>query len=269
MRIKCDYCGEYISDTDKTCGFCGAPNDHLVRSADGIPKTIEELKSFCAEKNLPLEKMRFFIGKDYKEPRAFGIYKDESGNFVVYKNKADGTRAVRYRGTDEAYAVNEIYQKMKSEIQIRKKAGTSSSNGVNYNKNHRIFRKSDILTSVIFLLVMTVIIITKAIVPDDPDRGYYRYDNSYYYYQNDNWYLYGSDGWNLVRSIDDELEDNYSDYFESTYYDSDYGTEDFEDTEYYYVAETDEDDWNDDWDDDDWDFGGDWDAGDTDWNTDW
>lgn len=268
MRIKCDYCGEYIEDTDKFCGVCGAPNDHLMRSADGIPKTIEELKRFCDEKKLPLEKMRFFIGQDFKEPRAFGIYKDENGNFIVYKNKADGTRAVRYRGTDEAYAVNEIYQKMKSEIQIRKKANSPQQPSSNNNRKYQSPRKNT-LGIVIFFIVMAVIIISEAISPDDPDRGYYRYKDSYYYYQNDNWYLYGSDGWDLVRSIDDELEDNYSDYFESTYYDSDYGTEDFEDTEYYYEAETDEDDWNDDWDDDDWDFGGDWDAGDTDWNTDW
>ena len=36
--------------------------------------------------------------------------------FIVYKNKADGTRAVRYKGTDEAYAVNELYLKLKDEI---------------------------------------------------------------------------------------------------------------------------------------------------------
>ena len=57
----------------------------------------------------------FFIGIDYRQPRAFGIY--QAGNeFIVYKNKADGTRAVRYQGTDEAYAVNELYLKLKDEI---------------------------------------------------------------------------------------------------------------------------------------------------------
>lgn len=55
---------------------------------------------------------------DFRQPKAFGIYKDSDGNFVVYKNKGDGTRAERYRGKDEAYAVNEIYQKLRSEIQI-------------------------------------------------------------------------------------------------------------------------------------------------------
>ena len=91
-----------------------------MRSADGVPKTIEELKAFAKAKNLPLEEMRFFIGVDYKEPKGFGIYEDQDGNFIVYKNKGDGTRAERYRGKDEAYAVNEIYQKMKTEVQIRR-----------------------------------------------------------------------------------------------------------------------------------------------------
>lgn len=58
--------------------------------------------------------MRFYIGEDFKEPKAFGVFKDTDGNFVVYKNKADGSRAIRYRGPDETHAVNEIYQKMRS-----------------------------------------------------------------------------------------------------------------------------------------------------------
>ena len=116
MRVRCDYCGNYIEDTDKNCPHCGAPNDRMQRSGTKVPKTIEELKAFCAAHHLPLEQMRFFLGEDYRGPRAFGVYKDGEGNFVVYKNKSDGSRAIRYRGTDEAYAVNELYQKMKSEI---------------------------------------------------------------------------------------------------------------------------------------------------------
>ena len=61
--------------------------------------------------------MHVHIGEDYKEPKAFGIYRDAaSGHFVVYKNKADGQRAVRYEGMDEAYAVNELYQKIRSMV---------------------------------------------------------------------------------------------------------------------------------------------------------
>lgn len=64
------------------------------------PKTIEELKQWYVVHNLPDETItRFFIGKNYQEPKAFGIYQElVTGDFVVYKNKADETRAVRYQG---------------------------------------------------------------------------------------------------------------------------------------------------------------------------
>lgn len=127
MKITCDYCGNFISDTDELCPFCGAPNAHLVRSASGVPKTIEELRAFAESHNLPLDKMRVFIGEDYKSPKAFGIFKKPNGDFVVYKNKADGSRAVRYEGKDEAYAVNELYQKMKSEISLQHTAHPKST----------------------------------------------------------------------------------------------------------------------------------------------
>ena len=45
MKLKCNYCGSFIKDTDEKCPNCGAVNEHLMRSADGIPKTIEELKA--------------------------------------------------------------------------------------------------------------------------------------------------------------------------------------------------------------------------------
>ena len=82
--------------------------------SDMRPKTIEELKQYCMDRGMPLERMRFFIGEDCREPRAFGIYRD-GDRFVVYKNKANGSRAVRYHGPDEAYAVNELYQKLLDE----------------------------------------------------------------------------------------------------------------------------------------------------------
>lgn len=76
---------------------------------------------------------RFFIGEDYKEPKAFGIYQD-GNRFIVYKNKADGSRAIRYDGLDEAYAVNEIYLKLKEEIanqKARNRHSNKSNNDIN------------------------------------------------------------------------------------------------------------------------------------------
>ena len=88
MRVRCDYGGNYIEDTDKNCPHCGAPNDRMQRSGTKVPKTIEELKAFCAAHHLPLEQMRFFLGEDYRGPRAFGVYKDGEGNFVLSDDAA-------------------------------------------------------------------------------------------------------------------------------------------------------------------------------------
>ena len=88
----------------------------------GTPKTIEELQAWYEARNLPPSDVtRFFIGVNYKGPKAFGIYK-EGNDFIVYKNKADGQRAVRYKGSDEAYAVNELYLRLKEEILNQKKS---------------------------------------------------------------------------------------------------------------------------------------------------
>ena len=116
-KVKCEFCGNFIQDTDPECPVCGAVNENHQRIAKKTPKTIEELRSWYKARNLPPEDVtRFFIGKDVREPKAFGIYQTTSGNFVVYKNKANGQRAVRYEGTDEAYAVNELYLRLKEEI---------------------------------------------------------------------------------------------------------------------------------------------------------
>lgn len=116
MQVKCDFCGSFMEDSEYSCPNCGATNAHLTRTAPQTPKTIEELKAWYEERHLPpYETTRFFIGIDYKEPKAFGVYKDGL-SYIVYKNKEDGTRAIRYSGNDEAYAVNELYLRLKEEI---------------------------------------------------------------------------------------------------------------------------------------------------------
>ena len=76
---KCYHCGEPLSKKDKVCPRCGADV-----TTPQIPKTIYELRWFCARHNMPLAQMRFFLGEDYREPRAFGIYQDDDGDFIVY-----------------------------------------------------------------------------------------------------------------------------------------------------------------------------------------
>lgn len=119
---KCPYCGGTVRSNEKTCPSCGSLNPHYVLDTQRIirdPKTVEELKEYCAERDMPLLRMRFFIGEDTSEPRAFGIYTDAAGNTVVYKNKGDGSRAVRYSGPDEAYGVKQLFTKLLEECRSR------------------------------------------------------------------------------------------------------------------------------------------------------
>ena len=119
---KCSFCGGTVRSDERTCPQCGGQNQNYVPDPPRKilqPKTIEELKEYCAERGMPLLRMRFFIGEDFREARAFGIYKAGENRFVVYKNKSDGSRAVRYDGPDEAYAVRELFEKLLSECHNR------------------------------------------------------------------------------------------------------------------------------------------------------
>ena len=262
MDLRCPHCGEPVKPGMKICPRCEA---ELTPPKSRKPQTINELYQYCMLKNIPLEKLRFFIGEDYREPKAFGIYRKDNGDFVVYKNKADGTRAVRYEGPDEAFAVNEIYQKLLSEAELRreKKQGgptRSRSRGAG----------CAILGILITVLISAVIAFAVLMFArSGPSRGYYYYNDDYYYYQNDSWYEY-DDGWYPVYA-DDTLEEDYAEYWVEDDYDDAYGVAPFSDSEYYQAydeSDWDDDDWDDwdDWDDDDWD---DWDTDDTDWDSDW
>lgn len=126
-KVKCRYCTAMINDNDEKCPNCGAPNLSFSRFTTDKerPRTIEEFRSWYEKKGLPpFENTRFFIGVDYKAPKAYGICKSGS-DYVVYKNLADGQRVIRYKGTDEEYAVNELYLRLRDEIinQKRKQNG--------------------------------------------------------------------------------------------------------------------------------------------------
>ena len=285
MKTFCDYCGSVIDDSIEQCPNCGAVNVHIQRSGNQVPKTIEELQAFAQAQGIPLEKMRFFIGIDYKEPRAFGIYKEPStGNCVVYKNKADGSRAIRYRGTDEAYAVNEIYQKMKAELLERKQADLNrgkttnsyqpkpASNGGRRKGRNGIMWGILITIVAMFGLAMIVMAISDY---KSPNRGYYDYYGTPYYYSGGAWYTPDEDGgWAHADNAPDKLKENYNDYFEAKDY-SDLDADYADDIEEYqteaYSYDDDDDSWNDsNWDDDDWDYDyDDYDYYDSDWDSDW
>ncbi len=118
---RCPSCGGIVPSDARSCPNCGASNSYFIADASKhvlIPHTIEELKSYCEQQKIPLERMRFFVGKNYLQPKAYGIYRD-GDRFIVYKNKSDGTRAIRYDGPDEAHAVSELFYKLTYECRVR------------------------------------------------------------------------------------------------------------------------------------------------------
>lgn len=283
MPDKCEYCGRPLDSSKQFCESCNAPNpsykpESTNTAQGGAPATIEELKLYCSMKNLPLEKMRFFIGEDYRGAKAFGIFKGADGEFVVYKNKADGTRAVRYKGPDEYKAVSEIYNKLNSEMELRRGSGVSSgltpvaksTGGFVQNKKSLYNQKTNAQKlSGAFWTLITIGVIGGGIISSMlvPNRGYYDYNGRDYYYQNSTWYVYDTaySIWEEIPYIDAELESNYGSYYISEDYESGSDYSDFANSGFYDDYDYDD---NSDW-DDDWDDWSDWDSDMTDWDSDW
>ena len=270
MKVYCDYCGNHIEATAEECPHCGAVNTHFARTASDTPQTIDELKAYCEANNLPLERMHVHLGEDYKAPKAFGIYKDQgTGHFVVYKNKANGQRAVRYEGTDEAYAVNEIYLKIKDLVMDARQA--TSGNYRSSSRPQQTKSKGSNLVSVI--LTISIIIIIMAVIINGLGRsifgkknGYYEIDGDTYYRHGNYWYAYDADdnSWDSTSNMDSYVED---DSFLGRNYDDDYDAEEFPREEFSGDWATNDDwsgdndnSWDDSYDSYDYDSGGDWDS---------
>ena len=271
MKIKCDYCGTIYEDTESRCPACGGTTSFSHNEADNAPRSIEELKDWYRAHNLPPEEVtRFFIGKDIEEARAFGIYQDDAGEFVVYKNKADGSRAIRYQGGDEQYAVNELYLKLREEIarQKSRNAGTRST-------SRRSSRAHKIRLGFFAALIAAIAALFIHLFNNRSD-GYYSYrGNTYYRYQNHT-FLFDTDSeeWLDTDQYDIEVPtevaagDRNSDCYEGSSWNSGMDVTDWEDSEYYETYHSNDSSYDNDG-DDDWDSGSDWDSGGSDWDSDW
>ncbi len=272
MKLQCDYCGNTYEDTQENCPFCGARNPSHQNS--GEPKTIEELKEWYKARNLPdPEVTRFFIGVDYKKPKAFGIYKDENGDFVVYKNKGNGERAVRYKGDDEEYAVSELYQKLKDEIVHQKSNNGDFSNSRAARRAAAEERSNRTLNITAIAFFVFVFIGIAGMILDFTKgwhNGYYSYDDTVYYVYDDNWYYYDDySNWQTVSKYDaipQEIASNYDDYFLSKSWNSSISATDWDNTSFYDEVHSSDYDSDSDY---NWDSNDSWDSGGTDWDSDW
>lgn len=257
---KCEYCGATIQSSDKNCPNCGAPNPNFVPDGERqifLPKTIEELKEYCAERGMPLLRMRFFIGEDFKEPKAFGIYQD-GDEFVVYKNKANGQRAIRYQGPDEEYAVNELFQKLLEECHNRGIYPDGKPKKPELTYTQKLERTRNIIFKGFSFAGLFAILLTSLIMNTHKYDGYYIADNNVYYRYGSDWYEdYGSDWYEISEFPYESSED----YFVGEDYNSDWGVSDFRESGAWERIQEDHTSSSSDYDS--------WDFGDTDWDSDW
>lgn len=266
---RCPRCGALVLPQEKFCAQCGASLQEAT-SASGTPAeprtappimdkpdSIEALKAYCDAKGMPLEKMRFFIGQDYRQPRAFGIYFD-GDSFVVYKNKADGSRTVRYQGPDEAYAVNELFQKLLDECHAR---GIYPDGKPRMTEAQRKAqrRAKRIAVCVVAATLAIIAAVSFFMIRHHRADGYYRYsDDAYYYRYGGDWYYdYGDNYW---VEVDDFPYDDYGDYYLGDDYDDSWSAGDFRDSsawESIHESSSTSSDYDS------------WDSGSTDWSSDW
>ncbi len=265
MKIICEYCNSQYEDTLTHCPNCGAPNQ--IRKEDHQPRTIEELQDWYRKMNLPsYETTRFFIGVDYQQPKAFGIYRKPDGKVVVYKNKADGTRAVRYEGKDEAYGVNEILVKLRNEI-ANQKANNRSRSG-NAPVAHTSPNKKNLAAGYIRLALIVIVIAMLFRIPKffgHKSDGYYRYNDTTYYSYGSDWFRYDDEqGWEKTY-VSDDFSQSKEDYYEGKRYDSSFEASDWEDSSWYDDYHSSSDSGS----DSSWSSSDSWDSGGTDWDSDW
>ncbi len=264
---KCQFCGATVTSDEKQCPGCGAANPNYVPKGNLIithPKTIEELKTYCAQHDMPLLRMRFFVGEDYREAKAFGIYQD-GDQFVVYKNKSDGSRSVRYHGPDEAYAVNELYQKLLSECHNRgiyPDGKPSETAGTRSGGWSRLSRGTKWAIAIFGSLILIILLATLG--NEHRKDGYYRTsDNKVYYRYGNDWYTQSYSDWSRSYGFP---ENDYSKYYEGNTFDSDWGGSSFQNSYTYKSIKEKENEKRESTSSNDYD---DWDFDDTDWDSDW
>ena len=265
-ELHCPYCDTALSPEQPLCPACSAPNPGYdpasgqAAAPAGRPRTIEELQAFCAAKGMPLEKMRFFVGTDERSPRAFGIYR-EGDEFIVYKNKSDGSRAIRYRGPDEEHAVEELFLKLEEEHRKRQPSSETRSAAASEASGKKRPGRISPAVAIVICVVFFLFYHFAGRIGHTKD-GYYRSGQNLYYRYGSSWYV--DDGYEDWIPAESFPEENYRDYYEGDTYDASWGGSDFTES----AAWEDLRDSDSDWDYDDYDYD-DWDAGDTDWDSDW
>ena len=152
---------------------------------------------------------------------------------IVYKNKADGSRAIRYRGPDEEHAVNEIYLKLLDECHNRGiyPDGKPPEGSGTRSKKKRGSNAKTILTYVLCWILFLAFAVGIRSCGHSKD-GYYSTGNGtvYYHYGSDWYYTYDDNSSGYWYEANSFPESNYTDYSLGDSWDSDWGVSDFKES---------------------------------------
>lgn len=248
----CGSCKVKYSNKLNNCPNCGARNPSRIpveapsEHSFQMPKTLRELELLLEENRLSPNDIRLHIREDYPGPLCCGIFQDAEGNFVVYKNRIDGSRVVRYQGPDEAYAVSELLQKALDRVEVRRalhvplpheQDSLSVQKDTPFKKSLKKRRSSQPKRTTIkwnylgLLSPLLVILVVWVFMHwDSTKSGYYCYQSSYYYYQDSDWFVYQGDAWYPVVPV---FASDCSQYFRSETFSDSYGVSDFATSGYY------------------------------------
>ena len=181
--------------------------------------TLEDVKIYAEENSFDLDKMRYLIGKDTKKLRIYGIfYEEDTNTWIVYHNRSTGQRAIHYSGESEQEACHVIYEKIKGDVEHRKK---SISNHTRRAKAQGII----VLTVLIGILVIFALYSAKN--TKKHQNGYYVQDDQIFYVQHEKIYTYHNDEWIPYNQSVNEK------WYKEYYYGSNYEFEHSEDEFYY------------------------------------
>ncbi|MBQ1371968.1 MAG: hypothetical protein IIY70_03460 [Oscillospiraceae bacterium] len=250
-KCVCGSCKVKYSNKLDNCPNCGALNPaHIpVEAATEynfrMPKTLRELEQLLEDNRLSPSNIRLHLREDYPGPLCCGIFQDGEGNFVVYKNRIDGSRLVRYRGPDESYAVGELVDKMLEQVEVRRalhvvlphEQGSMTVQKDSAPKGKKPGRSSGKRRSKIkwnylglFSPLLIVLLLWVVMNWNSTKPGYYLYQNSYYYYQDSDWFVYQGDTWFPTVPV---FATDSSRYFRSERFSTSFGIADFASSGYY------------------------------------
>ena len=138
------------------CPYCGTPNWKLDPN---VPDTVEALQNFCDKRKIHLHKLHFHLMEDYKQPKAYGLYQNEGGQYIVYKNHASGEREISYSGDSEREAVQHLYGSLCRALRGKERHDSHKSSQKSFEKIKKKERQRVAMKFITYMFIAILIFV--------------------------------------------------------------------------------------------------------------